>query len=98
MNPDRTVRNPNLMRWRDRLWLIDHGAALGFQYVWSSVSEETPRKPFIVWEPHLLRDRAAKVAEWDELFASRLTREAIEATVASVPDSLLEPLLPVSDR
>jgi hypothetical protein len=27
-NVDRTPRNPNLLRWHGRLWLIDHGAAL----------------------------------------------------------------------
>ena len=27
-NVDRTPRNPNLLIWHDRLWLIDHGAAL----------------------------------------------------------------------
>src|SRR5215208_5277793 len=28
MNVDRTPRNPNLLRWHGRLWLIDHGASL----------------------------------------------------------------------
>ena len=28
LNVDRTPRNPNLLRWHGRLWLIDHGAAL----------------------------------------------------------------------
>jgi hypothetical protein len=28
LNIDRTARNPNLLVWHDRLWLIDHGAAL----------------------------------------------------------------------
>jgi hypothetical protein len=93
LNPDRTSRNPNLLWWRDRMWLIDHGAALGFQYAWSGVSEETPRRPFVVWEPHVLHDRDAVVCQWDELFAARLTRDAIEAAVADVPDSFLEPLL-----
>src|SRR5262245_66676265 len=27
-NVDRTARNPNLLRWHGRMWLIDHGAAL----------------------------------------------------------------------
>lgn len=27
-NVDRTPRNPNLLVWHERLWLIDHGAAL----------------------------------------------------------------------
>jgi hypothetical protein len=99
MNPDRTARNPNLLRWRDRTWLIDHGAALGFQYAWSAVTEETPRRSFIVWEPHLLHDRERLVDEWDDLFASRLTREAIDGAVEAVPDSFLQPLpvLPAID-
>ncbi len=27
-NIDRTPRNPNMLTWHDRPWLIDHGAAL----------------------------------------------------------------------
>jgi hypothetical protein len=96
MNPDRTSRNPNLLWWHDRIWLIDHGAALGFQYAWSAVSEETPRRPFVVWEPHVLHDREGVVCQWDDLLAARLTRDAIEEAVAGVPDSFLEPLLPAA--
>jgi len=97
MNPDRTARNPNLLWWHDRMWLIDHGAALGFQYAWDAVVEDGPRRPFIVWEPHLLHDRDV-VGQWDEIFAARLTREAIEDAVGAVPDTFLEPLLSPSDR
>ncbi len=31
-NVDRTIRNPNLLIWHGRLWLIDHGAALYHQH------------------------------------------------------------------
>ena len=31
-NVDRTARNPNLLLWHERLWLIDHGAALYLQH------------------------------------------------------------------
>ena len=31
-NVDRTPRNPNLLVWHDRVWLIDHGAALYFHH------------------------------------------------------------------
>src|SRR5215831_7418076 len=41
LNPDRTATNPNLLWWRNRIWLIDHGASLGFQYEWSAVSESS---------------------------------------------------------
>jgi hypothetical protein len=89
MNPDRTARNTNLMLLRDALWLIDHGAALSFQYSWSDVTESHPLRPFRVAEPHLLQARAANVGEWDELFVSRLTRETIAGAVADVPDDFL---------
>ncbi len=31
-NVDRSWRNPNLLRWHGRMWLIDHGAALYFHH------------------------------------------------------------------
>ena len=33
-NVDRTWRNPNLLRWHDQIWCIDHGAALYFHHLW----------------------------------------------------------------
>jgi len=89
MNPDRTARNPNLMWYRDRLWLIDHGAALSFQYSWSDVTESAPARVFAPGDPHLLQSRVANIGEWDELFAARLTRATIESAVADVPDDFL---------
>jgi predicted DNA-binding protein len=89
MNPDRTERNPNLMWLRDQLWLIDHGAALSFQYAWSDVTETAPSRVFAPGDPHVLQSRVANIAEWDDLFAARLTREAIEAAVEDVPEDFL---------
>lgn len=89
MNPDRTPRNPNMMWWQSRLWLIDHGAALGFQYSWSDVHEAAPVKPFAMSDVHVLQPRVANIEEWDELLAPRLTREVIEAAIADVPDDFL---------
>ncbi len=98
MNPDRTARNPNLMWWHERLWLIDHGAALGFQYQWSSVSETSTGLPAPGVEPHLLHERVADLSEWDEIFAARVTREVVEEAVSEVPDDFLRPLLRDSER
>ena len=89
MNPDRTPRNPNMMWWHDRLWLIDHGASLGFQYAWSDVHEAAPARPFAVNDVHVLQSRVADIDAWDEILAHRLTRETIEAAVAEVPDDFL---------
>jgi hypothetical protein len=86
MNPDRADRNTNLLWWHNALWLIDHGAALGFQYEWSAVSEATPARSVSWFEPHVLRDRVTDLLEWDEILAARLTRDVIEDAVAQVPD------------
>src|SRR5207237_218687 len=59
MNPDRTARNPNLLWWRDELWLIDHGAALGFQYALPDVDPAAARRPSALRQPHLLQSRVA---------------------------------------
>jgi hypothetical protein len=99
LNPDRTARNPNLVRSNDRVWLIDHGAALSFQYDWSLVTDETPRAVRPEVEPHLFGDSVALVdlLAWDEILAARITREILEAAVAEVPDTFLMPLLSVGE-
>jgi hypothetical protein len=96
LNPDRTPRNRNLLWWERRAWLIDHGAALRFQYNWRAVTEDTPRTAIASPEPHLFEPAAASGdwPTWAALFASRLTREVLEAAVAAVPSSFLAPLLP----
>lgn len=91
-NPDRTARNPNLLWWNDALWLIDHGAALAFQYSLPDVDAGAPRRPYTVREPHLLAVRAAHLAAWDDAFASRLSRDVLDGAVAAVPDEFLLPL------
>jgi hypothetical protein len=93
MNPDRTARNPNLLWWRDELWLIDHGAALGFQYALPDVDPGAARRPYALREPHLLQSRASDLAEWDATFAARLSRGTVERAVGGVPDEFLTPLL-----
>ena len=93
MNPDRTARNTNLLWWESRLWLIDHGAALGFQYDWSAVSEDSARGQSVEMDPHLFSRAVSTDAmrEWDDIFAARLTRDVLDAAVAEVPDTFLEP-------
>ena len=92
MNPDRTARNTNLMWWSNGLWLIDHGAALGFQYDWSSVSEGSTRTQSVEMDPHLFSTAVSADAmrEWDDVFAARLTRDVLDTAVGEVPDEFLE--------
>ena len=100
LNPDRTRSNPNLVSSEGRIWLVDYGAALGFQYDWSLVSDETPRAARPEAEPHLFADTVAPsdLALWDEILAARITRDVLEAAVAAVPDTFLTPLLPPSPQ
>jgi HipA-like protein len=92
-NPDRSARNPNLLWWQDALWLIDHGAALAFQYALPDMDSSAPRRPYTLREPHILQARVDSLARYDEELARQLTHEIVEAAVAAVPDEFLAPLI-----
>ncbi len=89
MNVDRTPANPNLLAWQDRLWLIDHGAALSYQYDWAAVTEASPRRPGPPLAGHALAARATRLAALDDALAATMTRAVIDAALARVPDELL---------
>jgi hypothetical protein len=93
MNPDRTPENPNILLWNGEPCLIDHGAALPFQYRWSAVNEDMPRRRDYPLHRHLFGARAPRLVEWDEHLSARLPRDVIERAVAQVPDDFLHPLL-----
>jgi hypothetical protein len=99
LNPDRTCRNPNLLAFEDLLWLIDHGAALRFQYDRAGFTTESARAPGWIAEAHVFEDaaRSAQWSTWDEEFARALPAAVIEAAVAMVPGSFLRGRLP-ADR
>jgi len=92
-NPDRTARNPNLL-WQDEmLWLIDHGAALGFQYALPHVAADAARRPYTLRDPHLLQSRVPDVAVYDAGLAARITPDVVARAMAEVPDEFLAPLI-----
>ena len=93
MNLDRTLRNPNILRSGGEMWLIDHGASLGFQHRWSTVTEESPRRVGCDVN-HVLFSRATEVGAWDARLAATLDRSVIRKAVEAVPDSFLSPLVP----
>ena len=49
-NVDRSWRNPNLLWWGDRLWVIDHGAALYFHHAWAGGLTDPVRFAAQPWE------------------------------------------------
>jgi hypothetical protein len=87
-NVDRTPRNPNLLGWHRRLWLIDHGAALHFHHDWDR-AEAAVASPFPLVKDHVLLPWAAAVAAAGERLAPRLARAQLERVVADVPDAWL---------
>src|SRR5688572_6654093 len=62
LNPDRSARNPDLLWSRGRLWLIDHGASLGFQHRWPEVTEDSPRASGWPRDDHVMWSRASALA------------------------------------
>jgi len=87
-NPDRTVRNPNILMWHGRPWLIDHGAALYVQHTWRDPDAHA-RRPFPPLREHILLPFAGPLVEADARLAPRLTPELIDGIVGLVPDAWL---------
>ena len=93
MNVDRRRHNPNLMWYQGQLWLIDHGAALPFQYNWTAVREHSPRQEQYAMAQHLFWPRAQMLDQWDEPLAAKLSAPVLQAAIAKIPDCFLAPLL-----
>jgi hypothetical protein len=86
-NVDRTPRNPNLLVWHNRTWLIDHGAAFFRQHGTRPLSE-TATTPFPMVAEHVLLPWAEPLGRADGRLAERALA-AIDAAVARVPDDWL---------
>jgi hypothetical protein len=82
-NVDRTWRNPNMLYWHGRPYLIDHGAALTFQHAWTS-----PVRRYDARNHALLNSRPDLDAAEADL-APLITEASVSAAVAEVPDEWL---------
>ncbi len=87
-NVDRTWRNPNLLTWHRRPWLIDHGAALYWQHHWAT-REGAVTRPLRTADEHVLLRRAAPLRDADRLLSSLVTRALLADILAAVPDPWL---------
>ena len=88
-NPDRTHRNPNILIWERKPWLIDHGAALYVHHDWGSLDDARVRAPFPRIREHVLLERSADPATADAEMATALSDDRITSVLAAVPDALL---------
>jgi hypothetical protein len=87
-NVDRTPRNPNMLRWHRKLYLIDHGAALYFHHSWADHMSRS-RSPFAMIRNHALLPLAGDLRAADAALAPRVTEAALCEIVAQVPDAWL---------
>jgi hypothetical protein len=87
-NVDRTAKNTNLLWWHDRLWLIDHGAALYFHH--APAQPGHARTPFAPIAEHVLLPFASSIEAADAELTPRVTREELERIAALVPEAWLE--------
>jgi hypothetical protein len=91
-NVDRTPRNPNLLVWHRRLWLIDHGAALYFHHGWGPADRlEGSGDPFAEVKSHVLLPWASALDEAAKQLAAAFTDEVFTRIAGQIPDSFLDP-------
>src|SRR5918995_3916994 len=92
-NVDRSPRNTNLLVWHERLWLIDHGAALYFHHDWpgrkGSTLQAAAQRPYAAARDHVLLPLSEPAALADAVLPSLLTREALREVVKLIPDEWL---------
>jgi hypothetical protein len=86
LNVDRTPRNPNLLSWHRRLWLIDHGASLYVHHGWRPESAlDGVGDPFAEVKDHVLLPRASRLDEAASILERAVTDTHIDAIVDLVP-------------
>ncbi len=87
-NVDRTPRNVNMLMAEERLWLIDHGAALYFHHTWDDADGRS-RSPFPLIKQHTLLPYATELRAADARLRPLLTDDLLQAVVALPPDAWL---------
>jgi hypothetical protein len=89
-NVDRTARNTNLLVSAERVWLIDHGAALFFHHRWTGW-EQRIQSPFTQIGDHVLLPLAGDLEAADARLRARLDAHSLARFVAAIPDEWLAP-------
>jgi hypothetical protein len=87
-NIDRTPKNPNLLNWKNELWLIDHGASLYFHHNWKNFQTYLHRT-FPSIKDHVLLDRAHQLEEAASDISKQLTEAQIKDIVSLIPNEWL---------
>jgi hypothetical protein len=87
-NVDRSWRNPNLLVWHGRLWLIDHGACLIWHHNWPG-ADKAAERPYDASD-HVLARYGPDVAGAARELAPLVTEDVLARCAAQVPDEWLQ--------
>jgi hypothetical protein len=85
MNVDRTARNPNLLRYLKKTWLIDHGASLYFHYDWDTADSKIA-SPFVMIGDHVLLPWADDVLSASRMAHEKISEAELRRILGLVPD------------
>jgi hypothetical protein len=90
-NVDRSWRNPNLLVWHGRPWLIDHGASLYFHHSWAGGLGDPQRFANQPWDMtgHVFADQVDSLSEIDPGFRDALAADVLAGIVGDVPEEWL---------
>ncbi|AQS70714.1 HipA family kinase [Streptomyces pactum] len=86
-NVDRSWRNPNLLRWRGEVWLIDHGATMIWHHNWPG-AETSAARPYDTSD-HALARFAPDIRAAAAALAPLVTEELLAEVTAEIPDAWL---------
>jgi hypothetical protein len=89
-NTDRSPRNPNILAWHRRLFLIDHGAALFIHHTWRDPDDHA-RRALTTISDHVMLPYAARLEDAHDRLAPRITDDVLREITAQVPDEWLLP-------
>jgi hypothetical protein len=89
-NTDRSPRNPNILAWHRRLFLIDHGASLFVHHTWRDPSEHAGR-PLDTIADHVLLPYASPLSGAHDRLAPLVTEPLLRSIAGLVPDAWLLP-------
>jgi hypothetical protein len=90
LNIDRTAKNPNLLQWHKKLYLIDHGAALYFHHSDPPQPSAAAQSPFAAAAKHVLLPWANALDAADAHGRAALTPDIIARALDEVPEPWLE--------
>ncbi|GAA1767436.1 HipA family kinase [Streptomonospora arabica] len=86
-NVDRTWRNPNMLVWHGRPYLIDHGATLIFHHNWRGAERAVSRSYDA--DDHVMLPVEPDLAAADAELAPLVTEESLRGVADLVPDDWL---------